>query len=233
MSSANAAESTSETPKRVRHSFDKVLGRLNSKWDLDLPTTHGNQDTALKQMDATTNLAKRCSSSIRYLCYRDCQLERVVSDFEEDVPRLCSEWVWKPSQEKGTLPKLPLAKSFISSRPEITNKHRHSLLLRLHSLLREEVLLALASEDYQRTSLKQDSDASDPVRLESITVEARTTRSRAQIGVGRTVAGSVLHGARASTTAQSGGPVKRKSSGQEKVGIEQHSIVQLLFEPGS
>lgn len=152
--SAHPSTGPPETPRRVRHSFDRIIGRLNAPpWGLELPNLHGTQEIALEHADAEDSLARKCAGRIRYLCYRDCKLGKVIDDFEEDAPRICSEWKYKPSQEEGTLPKMPVTKSFISTRPAIPRKHRQLLLERLFDLLDEEFKLARQSDVYIRTSL--------------------------------------------------------------------------------
>lgn len=146
------ADAPGDTPRRVRHPFDKIIGKLNGRWNLELPSLHGTQQSALEQTDATHSLATRCAGRIRYLCFRCSDLDKVISEFEEDAHRICSGWVWKPSQEEGTLPPMSVTKSFISTRPALSLKHRHLLLECLFVLLDDEFKLAYDSDVYDRTT---------------------------------------------------------------------------------
>jgi hypothetical protein len=215
-----------ETPKRVRHSFGNIIGRLNAQWSLDLPTLHGTQQNALDQADAADTLAKQCAGRIRFLCYRDCQLEKVISDFDEDGRRICSEWVWKPSQEAGTLPNMPVTKSFISTTPKIPRKHRRPLLQRLFDLLDEEFKLARESEVYRRTSF-----AEIPAAAAAARGGESQDRTTSDIGAQTTAANPTRRQAAETPLAsveerrlqgrlqdrRSLESVKRKSSGSQKV----------------
>ncbi len=224
-----------DTPQRVRHSFDKVIGRLNTRWNLELPSIHGTQETALAQADAVHSLARRCAGQIRYLCFRDCRLDRVISDFEDDVPRICSEWVWKPSQEEGTLPNMPITQSFISTRPALPRKHRQTLLRRLLDLLDEEFKLARESDAYRRTSFTVINDAvGGPQEGES---NGRTavcaSRATAPKFTRQQAAGTVVDNIEEgqSKTRRSREGMKRKSSGSEKV--RRQKVTYLSPKTGS
>lgn len=217
---SHAVDVPRDTPEKVRHSFGDIVRRLNAQWGLELPSIHGTQETALKQADAEHSLAKRCAGQIRYLCFRDCNLDKVISDFEEDVPRICSEWVWKPSQEQGTLPQMPVTKSFISSRPALSRKHRQPLLDRLFVLLDEECKLARESDVYKRTSFTTTDDtAADAQRnhreiITSDSVLQAVAPKFKQQAVETTIIDTEKG---RSQTRRSRDTVKRKSSGSEKV----------------
>lgn len=212
-----------ETPNRVRHSFDKIIVRLNTVWNLNLPSIHGSQENALQQADAEQSLAKKCAGRIRYLCWRDCQLDKVISDFEEDAARICSpQWVWKPSQEKGTLPKMPVTKSFISTRPPLVTKDRQKLLECLFVVLDEEYKLARESDVYRRTSFNGAPDTAGYART-------KADHSGMSVGTSRTVdpeaaneetSGKSYHGIQEgkSDSGNARELVKRKSCGPEMVG---------------
>lgn len=219
---SEAANITSETPKRVRYSFDKIILRLNTRWGLGLPSIHGSQETALEQADTEHSLAKRCAGRIRYLCYRDCELDKVISDFEEDGRRMCSEWVWKPLQEEGTLPKMPVTKSFISSRPAVPREHRQTLLERLFVHLDEEFKLALESDVYRRTSFHAAHDAAGDAidKAGQIRTSVSTPRTVTPTMSKQEASGITYEGIREANTQtrRHREPTKRKSSGSEKVG---------------
>ena len=144
-----------ETPKPVRRSFDKVIDRLNGRWDLRLPRLHGHvADLAENEEE----LPRRITSRIRYLCFRPLlDLERLLDDFEEYSKRLKSNWVFKPQQEAGTLPNLPNDKSKLYeeslAKPlRLTSAQRKELLCYIDKLLADEYGLSRDSADYQRSS---------------------------------------------------------------------------------
>jgi hypothetical protein len=212
-----------ETPPQIRYSFDKIIGWLNTQWDLDIPSIHGTQEAALKQSDAEHSLAKQCAGRIRYLCFRECKLDKVLKDFEDDTPRICSDWVWKPSQEKGTLPQMPVTKSFIHTRPALPRKHRRPLLERLFVLLDEEFKLARDSEVYERTSFSAKHDGAGIQDRENRLGTAASGPSTTAASVTRrqatTKAFDDTHEA-ASQTTRSLEATKRKSSELEKVRMQ-------------
>ena len=219
--SSHTAIAPTDTPKRVRHSFDKIVGRLNTRWDLELPSIHGTQESALQQADVQHSLARRCSGQIRYLCFRDCQLDKVIQDFEASVAPICSQWVWKRSQEEGTLPKMPVTKSFLSTRPALPRKHRQELLQRLFELLNEEFTLARDSEVYKRTSFTATCDAAGSFQGNEgqDNTSISTSRIAAPEIARRQLAGAAV-GDTEDVRAQSRRSreaTKRKSSGSEKV----------------
>jgi hypothetical protein len=218
---SESTDVSTETPKRVRHSFDKIVGRLNTQWSLDIPSLHGSQENALDQADAIHSLAKRCGGMIRYLCFRDCRLDKVISDFEDDVRRIRSDWVWKPLQEEGTLPRMPITKSFISTRPPLPRKHRQPLLVRLFELLDEEFKLARQSEVYRRTSfttsnvtaggsLQNETNVTTSVTVAGTEASEAAARQSPQVPVAETRKAK-------SQSSSSREIMKRRSSGSEKV----------------
>lgn len=205
------------TPARVRNSFAIIVDRLNIL-GLQIPSLHGSQETALQQADAAHSLAKKCAGQLRFLCFRDCDLEKLISEFEEDARRIRSEWVFKPSQEKGTIPQPPIATSFISRISPPDPEQRQKLLERLNKHLRDDVKLAKDSDVYKRTSY---GDTAGPI-------QANESQNRASVGEPQGTAAMVSR--RQATDAAISPPhqgrspmrhsregVKRKSSVSEKV----------------
>jgi hypothetical protein len=147
--------STPETPKTVRRNFDLVINRLNSCWDLQLPRIHGRV-AELAENEGV--LPRRITSRIRFLCFRpQLNLEALIVDFEEKAKEVKSNWVFKPQQESGTLPRLPKEKSKLFkeslAKPfQLTSSQREELLLYLDKLLDDEYQLSRDSPTYQRSS---------------------------------------------------------------------------------
>lgn len=161
--SSLAAQELTETLTLARHSFERITGILNTKWRLDIPPLHGNHENAMQKMDDEYFLAQKCVQHISYLCNRGCDLDKVIMDFTDEVPRICSEWKWKPSQEDGTLPKMPITKSFVTTMPAVLRRHRGQLLAHLFDLLDEEFILIRQSPFYRRTSFNAPNDVAGAV----------------------------------------------------------------------
>ncbi|KAI1615636.1 RNA-directed RNA polymerase [Exophiala viscosa] len=143
-----------ETPQHVGSRVDWAINHLNAHWDLGLPRLHGRQAKELEKDQGSC--ATKCFSRIRYLCFR-VEIEGIVSDFNERARQLCSKWKWKPSQEKGTIPVLPVTKSFLArdiqekrnvSPIRLTTRQRADLLELLFGILNEQFELARLSESF-------------------------------------------------------------------------------------
>lgn len=72
----------------------------------------------------------------------------------------------KPSQQSGTLPSLPVTKSFLKrdavSKSRLTPQNRVALIEILAGLLEDEYKLATESDTYQRTSFASENNTSRP-----------------------------------------------------------------------
>lgn len=145
----------SETPQLVRDKVEATIDRVNFRWDLRLPHPYG----ARKNLDKCgSRQARKCSSFIRLLSFRPVNLDGLMDEFDLKARQLFSDWVWKPSQERGTLPTLPVTKSFIErdlrssfKLGTVTDSQRQQLLEQLFQILSEECQLANESGDYSRT----------------------------------------------------------------------------------
>ena len=144
-----------ETPQAIRRNFDRVIDRLNARWDLCLPRLHGYVAEAAENEEV---IPRRITSRIRYLCFRpQLNLERLLDDFEDFAKRMKSNWVFKPRQETGTLPRVPNEKSLLFeeslAKPlRLTTGQRKDLLYYLDKLLDDEYQLSRDSPAYQRSS---------------------------------------------------------------------------------
>lgn len=145
-----------ETPHHVRDKVDTAIDRLNARWDLQLPRLHGPEARAA---EGQPPLAKKCSAKIRYLCFRPVNLDSLIDEFDVKAGQLFSDWVWKPSQERGTLPTLPVKKSFVerdlrskykSGSVHLTDNQRQELLQHLHLGLDDGYQLARTTDAYER-----------------------------------------------------------------------------------
>ena len=148
----------SETPKKVRCDVDNTINRLNNDWDLQLTHLHGRSAEAAEN---TSALAKRCSSRIRYLCWRLPNLDGILEDFYERAFQIKSSWVYKPRQERGTLPILPVIKSNLKrdvtrgrtlGLAKLDAKQRQQLLAALDEALKDDYELSRQSDSFSRTS---------------------------------------------------------------------------------
>jgi len=143
-----------ETPQHVGSRVGWAVNHLNAHWDLGLPRLHGRQARELEKDQSSC--ATKCFSRIRYLCFR-VEIESIMSDFDRRANQLWSKWEFKPSQEKGTLPMLPVTKSFLqrdiqnkrNAAPiKLTPHQRANLLELLFEILNEQFELARMSESF-------------------------------------------------------------------------------------
>ncbi|ETI24302.1 hypothetical protein G647_03671 [Cladophialophora carrionii CBS 160.54] len=142
------------TPHDTSRRIDQAIDSLNALWDLGLPRLHGvDADLA----DETGRLASRCSKRIRFLCYRAADIEAILADFNQNARQIHSEWVFKPSQERGTLPVLPQSKSLVerdfrskhkSGAVRLSDTQRHQLQERLFKILDDNYELAKMTRTY-------------------------------------------------------------------------------------
>lgn len=80
-----------ETPRKTGEKIDRVIDRLNAKWDLQIPRLRGVKATNAAN---GTNIQRKCSSRIRAVCWRDSvNIDSVVADFEERADSMHTEWV--------------------------------------------------------------------------------------------------------------------------------------------
>ncbi|KIW45901.1 uncharacterized protein PV06_01607 [Exophiala oligosperma] len=98
------------TPAHLGAKVDWAVDHLNARWDLRLPKLHGAQ---ARNAGGNDRLAFQCFSRIRMLTFRSVPIEKIIEEFDVEARQIHSQWVYKPSQEKGTLATLPVTKSFI------------------------------------------------------------------------------------------------------------------------
>ena len=165
---STVAGPSAETPPKVRGQYDQIVKSLNLRWNLGLPLLHGSPETAKHEgITFIDTIARRCSGQIRFMCFRDCGLDKAIKEFEENADQIVnSNWVFKPMQEKGTIPKntthglqpedsvrrRQLTKTFISKRPVVSPHHREILVKQLFEDLKDDFALAQTSGSFKRTS---------------------------------------------------------------------------------
>lgn len=138
----------------------RIINELNLKWDLNLPP--GGREMASPEAGELATLAGGCVEYLHSLSATLAKpdLERIVEDFEEYARQVFSEWVWKPSQARGSIASLPRTKSLLyrdhiskgRASSGISSKHRLDLLRDLHRRLQDDLQLSLSSDSYQRQS---------------------------------------------------------------------------------
>jgi len=156
------------TPQKVKDKAEAAIERLNLCWDLQLPHLYGDK---ARPRESSPAEAKRCSSIIRYLSFRLNNLDGLIKQFEIEARSKYSEWVYKPSQERGTLPTLPVTKSLLErdvrakfKLRDVSDDERKMLLEVLRRILDEEYQLAEESKSYSRTEGPSSSeDVFEPV----------------------------------------------------------------------
>lgn len=143
------------TPRKTGKQRDRLLLSLNNKFSFDLPV--GGAVTA-----RTSTVSQECVRRIYFLCSHndDAGLARVEKELEQRAGQLRTEWVYKPRQEKGTVPVVkggrPAEGGFLRSRPEAgvrarNDEERRLLLDTLKNLLDEEVYLTKNKLDMSNT----------------------------------------------------------------------------------
>jgi hypothetical protein len=166
-----------QRPSQVDDEVDIRIGYLNKRWDLRLPRPDGSE---AQSSERCSDIAKSCSSKIRYLCRRFVDVNKIISDFENGARPIHRQWVNKPLQEPGTLPNDPVTKVFRVRDVQITqtskvvslsDTERGQLLKLLHDTLQDEYGLAEVSMDYER----QDGDRPLLVHRPPATVSERRT----------------------------------------------------------
>ena len=142
------------TPQQVGLKIDSVIDKLNADWDLGLPRRHGAEANPADEAD---KLAQKCFQWIRYFCWKTDTLDTLLSEFEVRARQTHSKWIFKPSQERGTLPILPVTKSFVAREVESQRKNglvrlsedqRLELLKLLNQVMKDDRELARLSESY-------------------------------------------------------------------------------------
>ncbi|EHY54951.1 hypothetical protein HRR83_005791 [Exophiala dermatitidis] len=143
-----------KTPQRIGSKVSETIDRLNTHWDLGLPRLHGAEAV---EAQSKGHLARKCSSKIRFLCFKTDEIEQILQSFEESARQTQSRWVWKPSQVPGTLPALAVTKSQLAKDVQmksaaglirLTERQREELLQVLHRILDEHYELARMSKSY-------------------------------------------------------------------------------------
>ncbi|KIV93049.1 hypothetical protein PV10_04294 [Exophiala mesophila] len=145
------------TPPKIGQMVDNAISRLNGRLDLRLPRLHG-QDADPSREDES--VSRKCSSLIRYLCYKTDSINGIMDQFDTEILQLFSDWKWKPLQTPGTLPALSITKSAInrdltqqygSGMVKLSKNDRKRALEYLHRMLLEEYNLTQLSDSYTRT----------------------------------------------------------------------------------
>ncbi|OAL38407.1 hypothetical protein AYO20_02466 [Fonsecaea nubica] len=139
------------TPKEMSDNIDQAIDSLNAEWDLRLPRLRGGEDPPA---DESERLAGKCSKLIRFLCFKTTTTKTALDTFRKESARtINSKWVFKPLQEPGTLPMLPVVKSLVARKAglvRLSDSQRCSLLRLLYAILEE------AREDYELAKLSGD-----------------------------------------------------------------------------
>jgi hypothetical protein len=151
------------TPTRYRRPLDNILLDLNARWNLDLRQLHGE---AAARLESTPSLVKRCSARLRYLFYRDVNLDALLADFNTRASTIFSGWIHKPRAESDVLASRSKSDSILHRKvikgklPLLDDNPRHSLLLCLDALLEPPFEQARASDSFRHPSLSHNFDSS-------------------------------------------------------------------------
>ncbi|EXJ60846.1 hypothetical protein A1O7_04999 [Cladophialophora yegresii CBS 114405] len=134
------------TPHDTSRRIDQAIDSLNALWDLGLPRLHGKD---ADRADETGLLASRCSKRIRFLCYKTANIDAILADFNQSARQIHSEWVFKPFQERGTLPVLPQTKNLVERDFRIKHKSGVVRLSDTQRLRLQERLFQILDENYE------------------------------------------------------------------------------------
>ena len=85
-----------KTPHKTGQKIDQAIDRLNTRWDLQIPRLHGFE---ANKAGNDAELARKCSSRIRAICWKNVNIDEVLSEFDETVARKHSEWICKCNKE--------------------------------------------------------------------------------------------------------------------------------------
>ena len=139
----------------------ELVRKLNSQWSLQLPERiHTNVKKVSRQKSSLVGLdvGEQCVLDLMSLANLSSSLDKILLEFEDGAKSLFSEWVWKPSQEKGSMASWSRLKDSrllqdIQSSPfQLTEEHRRDLLNRLAQIISDEIKLHEASASYSRHS---------------------------------------------------------------------------------
>ncbi|KAI9725023.1 MAG: hypothetical protein M1812_000299 [Candelaria pacifica] len=155
------------TPKKTSDELNEYIRSLSESWALQLPLRQDIWSPSSRSRNErnTNNEAFRCVAHIRYLFYkRPTALQGVRISLSEYARGHVTDWKFKPRQEPGTLPQLPLpavkdqflARSDISD--QLAAKLRHYLL----KLLEDEVYMVKEKHAPTAQNLDADGDSSRP-----------------------------------------------------------------------
>ena len=151
------------TPQYTSWRIGQTIDSLNAQWDLGLPRLHGiDADRA----DEKGLVAERCSKRIRFLCYKTDNIDTLLADFNGRARQIHSEWIFKPSQERGTLPVLPQTKSLVQR--DFLSKQKSGVvqLSDTQRLRLQQLLFQILDENYELAKLTR-----------SFSTEQRSTKS--------------------------------------------------------
>lgn len=82
-----------KTPQKSGEKIDQVIDRLNARWNLQLPRLRGEE---AQRAGNDTELARKCSSRIRALCWKNnVNIDGVLDDFDDTAAQMHSEWICK------------------------------------------------------------------------------------------------------------------------------------------
>lgn len=161
------------TPQDTRDRIDQAIDSLNAQWDLRLPKLTGAEaDRAAIGPDAG-----KCSGRIRALYYKTKNIDAILEDFSEQARQLQSQWVFKPSQERGTLPVLPQTKSLMERDFQIKRRARLVQLSDPQRLVLQKRLFAILNENWE---LAKETDSYSTERASSASFATAPSTPRKQ-----------------------------------------------------
>jgi hypothetical protein len=163
------------TPRDISPRIDQIIDTLNAHWDLGLPRLYGGD---AGRSDQTGLLAKRCYERIRFFCYKTNNIDALLEEFNVSARQIHSGWVFKPSQERGTLPVLPQTKSMVERDLQTQRKSGVVRLSDSQRLLLQERLFQILDENYELANMSR-TYSTESVSTTSFTTAPSTPRKQA------------------------------------------------------
>ncbi len=133
------------TPKKAHDELNDIIRSLSESWALQLPLRQdASSPSSTARVERKKNAeAARCVGHIKFLFFKDkAALQKVVEDLGE-YARVATNWKYKPHQEPGTLPQLPLPanRGQFLAKLEISDQAAANLRTQLLRLLEDAVYL--------------------------------------------------------------------------------------------
>ena len=128
-----------KTPSKADDGLNKIVTSLEARWNLQFPVRDSTWSPS--KVQEPKPVGEQVLSRLIFLNHKDKDgLRNAIESFEKQAPTIGSRWTFKPRADHDTVPsrlpsESPLAQSFLSHRPPITDAMATELMqLLLHIL---------------------------------------------------------------------------------------------------